>query len=195
MLENVWISFGEIPCESLLGVKGLRIIHLFHLSILHPGCSSFFNTFHLLLIKLQALLTVPSSFLTIRVSVTTALCTRKSLEKKGSKGGHIYFEQYFTHYKSKRKNYKSHLNLPFCKFFVLWINFGHNHTSLLNPIPPSWQNYSQLSDKCFYLSLTPTVIIICMKHDLYPIFSILYDYIIVTCIKLVLITLMEIAER
>lgn len=36
-----------------------------------------------------------------------------------------------------------------------------------------------------------------MKHDLYPIFSILYDYIIVTCIELelVFITLMEIAEQ
>ena len=34
-----------------------------------------------------------------------------------------------------------------------------------------------------------------MKHDLYPIFSILYDYIIVTNIKLVLITLIEIAEQ
>ena len=80
LLENVWISLGEIPCESLLGVKELRIIHLFPLSILHPGCSSFFNTFHLLLIKLQALL--PSSFPTIWVSVTTAPVHKEITWKK-----------------------------------------------------------------------------------------------------------------
>ena len=49
----------------------------------------------------------------------------------------MYFKQYFTHQEFKEENFKSHLTLPFCKIYRSHINFGRNHTSRLNPLPPS----------------------------------------------------------
>ena len=137
------------------------------MSILLPSCSSFLITFLHLLIKQWTLL--PTYLPIIWVSVTIAPVYKEVTWQEVAREVTYTLKSIsrVTNLRGKTKNLTlTCLSVNFCVMV-----FGLNHASLLNPIPPSWQNCSQLDDKCFFLSLAPTVIIICMKHDLYPTFS------------------------
>ena len=67
----------------------------------------------------------------------------------------MYLKQYFVCSEFKRGNFKSHLTLFFGKIHASCVDFGLNHMSLMNPLPPS-QNIVILflsvcvSDATFY---------------------------------------------
>ena len=70
----------------------------------------------------------------------------------------MYLKQYFVCSEFKRGNFKSHLTLFFGKIHPSCVDFGLNHMSLMNPLPPSQNIVTQYCSFLFVLVMLPSIV-------------------------------------